>query len=192
MFGLAMKKKAAVSVAVSAVTPSVAEERAREAEASADTLARIVRISEEVAAQTAALDATAFRGLVEAHADAKRAASRAEEEARREARRAHVARMCEEHLDEDQWRAKLERALEAAARGEKEFLLVRFPSELCEDGGRMINAPDPDWPSTLRGPAADVYVRWRDELKPRGFGLVARILEFPGGFPGDAGIILTW
>jgi hypothetical protein len=192
MFGLAMKKKAAASVAVAAAAPSAAEVRAREAEASADTLARIVRISEEVAARTAALDATAFRGLVEAHADARRAALRAEEEARREARRAHVARMCEERLGDDAWRMKLERALEAAARGEKEYLLVRFPSELCEDGGRMINAPDPDWPSTLRGPAADVYARWREELKPRGFGLVARILEFPGGFPGDAGIILTW
>ena len=39
---------------------------------------------------------------------------------------------------------------------------------------RMINAPDPDWPETLRGPAADVYARWGDELKPRGFGLAAR------------------
>lgn len=189
MFGLAIRKKVAASVAAPAQT---IEDRAQEAEASAATLARMVRISDEIAAATAALDATAFRGLAEAHADARRSAVRAEEEARREARRAHVARMREERLDEDAWRTKLERALEAAARGEKEFLLLRFPSELCEDGGRMINAPDPDWPTTLRGQAADVHARWRDELKPRGFGLAARILEFPGGFPGDAGLTLTW
>jgi hypothetical protein len=56
----------------------------------------------------------------------------------------------------------------------------------------MINVPDPDWPSSLRGKAADLYERWQDELKPRGFGLSARILEFPGGFPGDVGMTLVW
>jgi hypothetical protein len=192
MFGLALRKKVADPVVAPATKADAAAARAREAEASADTMARIVRISDEVAAATAALDAVAFRGLAQAHADARRAALRAEEEARREARRARVAQLCDERLSEDEWRTKLERALEAAARGEKEFLLLRFPSELCEDGGRMINAPDPDWPSTLRGSAADVFARWHEELKPRGFGLVARILEFPGGFPGDAGLTLTW
>ncbi len=192
MFGLALRRKA-VETGTAASTPAKrGDDRAREAEASAEVLARIVRISDEVAAATAALDAIAFRGLAEAHADARRAALHAEEEARREARRIRVAQLRAERLDEDTWRTKLERALEAAARGEKEFLLIRFPSELCEDGGRMINAPDPGWPETLRGPAADVYARWRDELRPRGFGLAARILEFPGGFPGDAGLTLTW
>lgn len=191
MFGLTLKKKtAAATAAAPAIDPS--EARAREAEAAAATLSRIVRASDEAAAAIAALDAMVFRDLAAAHADARRAALRAEDEARREARRARVAQLAEERLSDDDWRIMLERALEAAARGEKEFLLFRFPSELCEDGGRMINAPDPDWPKTLRGPAADIHARWRDELKPRGFGLVARILEFPGGFPGDAGLSLTW
>ena len=187
MFGFATKKKT-VEAVVPTQVETVAESRAREAGA----LARIVRLSDELAAETAMLDATTFRSLVEAHADARRAALRAEELAMREARAARVAAMRAERLGEDDWRIRLERALEAAARGEKEYLLIRFPSELCEDGGRMINAPDPDWPGSLRGPAADVYARWHEELKPRGFGLVARILEFPGGFPGDAGIVLTW
>ena len=191
MFGLVSRKKVVAATTVAAANDAT-QDRAREAEATAATLARIVRISDEIAAATAALDAPAFRNLAEAHADARRSALRAEEEARREARKARVERLRAERLDEDSWRTKLERALEAAARGEKEYLLLRFPSELCEDGGRMINAPDPDWPETLRGPAADVYARWRDELKPRGFGLAARILEFPGGFPGDAGLTLTW
>ena len=192
MFGLVTRKKTVVTGRDAPTASEAAVARAREAEATADALARIVRLSDEMAATAAALDAPAFRGLAEAHADARRTALRAEEEARREARRVHVARLREERLTEEAWRTKLERALEAAARGEKEFLLLRFPSELCEDGGRMINAPDPDWPSTLRGPAADVFARWQDELKTRGFGLTARILEFPGGFPGDAGLCLTW
>ncbi|MDK9697856.1 MAG: hypothetical protein OEL76_15865 [Siculibacillus sp.] len=191
MFGLTLKKKVAIAVVDEpAIRPG--EARAREAEATAATLSRIVRVSDEAAAAIAALDAVTFRDLASAHADARRAALRAEEEARRAARRARVEQLAAERLSEDDWRTKLERALEAAARGEKEFLLIRFPSELCEDGGRMINAPDPDWPKTLRGPAADIHARWRDELKPRGFGLAARILEFPGGFPGDAGLSLTW
>lgn len=190
MFGLRIWTKAGTEAR--ATTVDAASVRADEAEASADTLARIVRLSEESAAATAVLDAGTFRTLVEAHADARRAARVAEEMARREARKARIAQLRAERLCEDDWRTKLERALEAAARGEKEFLLLRFPSELCEDGGRMINAPDPDWPSTLRGPAADVHARWVQELKPRGFGLVARILEFPGGYPGDAGLSLTW
>lgn len=192
MFGFAKKKTNEVSMSP-ATNAAVPEARAREAEAAAATLAHIVRLSDEISASAAAaLDATSFRGLVEAHADARRAALRAEEVARREAREARVARLREERLSDDEWRIHLERALEAAARGEKEYLLLRFPSELCIDGGRMINAPDPDWPSSLRGPAADVHARWRDELKERGFGLTARILEFPGGFPGDAGLSLTW
>ena len=190
MFGRESRAKAAVSTTLDGVPPGSA--RVNEAEAAASTLARIVRASDEAAAAVAALDAFAFRTLVEAHGDARRAALRAEEEARREARRAKVAEMRAERLDDDAWRIKLERALEAAARGEKEYLLLRFPSEMCDDGGRMINAPDPAWPTSLRGPAADIHDRWLAELKPRGFGLTARILEFPGGFPGDAGLTLTW
>lgn len=191
MFGLAIKKKTN-STAVAASGVGADEARAREAEASAAALAHIVRVADEAAATTASLDAAAFRTLVEAHAGARAAALRAEEAARREARALRVAQMRDEHLDEDAWRVRLERALEAAAHGEKEYLLLRFPSELCDDGGRMINAPDPDWPTSLRGPAADVYARWHAELKPRGFGLTARILEFPDGYPGDAGLSLTW
>ncbi|MER2607078.1 MAG: hypothetical protein ABTQ29_14685, partial [Siculibacillus sp.] len=130
--------------------------------------------------------------LVEAHDDAKRAQRAREAAMRAAARDDLVRRLAGERLSEAAWKAMLEHARAAAERGEKDFLLIRFPSALCADAGRMINAPDPNWPSSLRGPAADVYERWRDELKPAGFGLSARILEFPGGFPGDAGLTLTW
>lgn len=138
------------------------------------------------------VSAATFRRLVAAHEEAKRAAASREQAAREAARQALVAKLAAERLSDIEWRTLVEHAQAAAERGEKDFLLIRFPSALCDDGGRMINAPDPNWPTSLRGPAADVYERWRDELKPAGFGLLARILEFPGGYPGDAGIILTW
>jgi hypothetical protein len=192
MFGRLFQKQFIIADVGMPTPEPIAVERGREAEASVATLARIVRLSDEIAATTRALDAAGFRSLAESHAEARRTALHAEEVTLREVRRARVARMREERLGEGVWQAKVERALEAALRGENELLLLRFPSELCEDGGRMINAPDPDWPSTLRGPAAEIHALWQAELKPLGFGLTARILEFPDGFPGDAGISLTW
>jgi len=44
----------------------------------------------------------------------------------------------------------------------------------------------------LRGEAAELYLRWERELRPHGFQLIARGLEFPGGFPGDIGLFLVW
>jgi hypothetical protein len=70
--------------------------------------------------------------------------------------------------------------------------MLRFPSQLCSDGGRAINAPDPDWPKTLRGEAAELYLRWERELRPRHLHIAARVLEFPGGVPGDIGLFLCW
>ena len=70
--------------------------------------------------------------------------------------------------------------------------MTTFPAELCADGGRAINAPDPLWPSSLRGEPRDILERWRRELQPEGFGLAARIVTFPDGVPGDAALILSW
>jgi hypothetical protein len=63
---------------------------------------------------------------------------------------------------------------------------------LCTDGGRPVNAPLPGWPETLRGEAGEIYLRWKRDLKPSGFHLVARVLDFPGGMPGDIGLFLVW
>jgi hypothetical protein len=71
-------------------------------------------------------------------------------------------------------------------------MLLRFPGELCSDGGRAVNVPDPNWPQTLRGEAAEMYLRWERDLKPCGFHLAARIVDFPGGMPGNIGLFLIW
>ncbi|TBW39718.1 CBS domain-containing protein [Siculibacillus lacustris] len=138
------------------------------------------------------LSADAFRHLVELHEESDMAVRAEQQRARERATRDLVRRLADEHLSESEWNLMVERAKAAAERGEKDFLLLRFPAKLCSDGGRMINVPDPDWPTSLRGKAADVYERWLAQMKPRGFGLSARILEFPGGFPGDVGMTLTW
>jgi len=119
------------------------------------------------------------------HADA---ASRAAAELRRQ----EVKALIDQHITDSTWRAVCHHAREAAEHGEKEMLLLRFPSDLCTDGGRAINAPLPDWPKTLRGEAAEIYLRWQSDLKPSGFHLTARVLDFPGGKPGDIGLFLIW
>jgi CBS domain-containing protein len=96
------------------------------------------------------------------------------------------------HISEESWRNLIHGARAAAQQGLKEFMLLRFPSQLCSDGGRAINAPDPEWPGTLRGEAAEVYLRWSHDLKPQGFHLAARVMDFPDGMPGDIGLFLVW
>ncbi|MCI4677722.1 CBS domain-containing protein [Rhodoblastus acidophilus] len=83
-------------------------------------------------------------------------------------------------------------AREAARRGETGVVALTFPAALCDDGGRAINLPDRDWPASLRGKAADFFLRWDKELRPLGFALSARIANFPDGFPGDAELTLVW
>jgi CBS domain-containing protein len=133
-----------------------------------------------------------FRQLVAHHREevnAERARHHAEAV---EHRRNDVRRLIDTHVTDNEWNRLLHGAREAAERGESEFLLLRFPNQLCSDGGRAINAPDPEWPATLRGEAAELYLRWERELRPRRFHLVARVIDFPDGVPGDIGMFLTW
>jgi len=113
-------------------------------------------------------------------------------EAIAESRHQQVRELIDHHIVDSEWKAILQGAREAAEHGEKQFLLLRFPCDLCSDGGRAINAPLANWPETLRGEAAEIYLRWESDLKPHGFHLAARVLDFPGGFPGDIGLSLTW
>ena len=103
-----------------------------------------------------------------------------------------VADLIGKHISEDAWHTLIHGARAAAQQGLKEYQLLRFPSQLCSDGGRAVNAPDPEWPSTLRGEAAEVFQRWTHDLKPQGFHLAARVVDFPDGVPGDIGLFLVW
>jgi hypothetical protein len=103
-----------------------------------------------------------------------------------------IEAMSLEHLDKQVWVKLLDRAQAAAAQGESSFELIRFPCDLCSDGGRKIDVAEIDWPSTLRGEAAEVYARWERELRPGGFRLRAQIVEYLDGIPNNIALSLSW
>lgn len=107
-------------------------------------------------------------------------------------RRQRAKALIDAHVFDETWRQFLHQAREAAENGAAETMLLRFPSQLCLDGGRAINVAEPGWPTTLRGEPAELYLLWERELKPRGFMLSVRVLEFPDGKPGDIGLFLGW
>lgn len=133
-----------------------------------------------------------FRGLVADHEEQQTERRRKHGEELAEQRRHRIAELIDRHISEASWRALVHKARQAAEQGEKEFLLLRFPSGLCSDGGRAINSVRPEWTETLRGEAAELYLRWKHDLKPHGFTLSAQVLDFPGGMPGDIGLTLGW
>lgn len=138
------------------------------------------------------LAANDFRGLVE---DFHQGEMQHRDEAHRaaaETRRRKAKELVDEHVFDPCWRGMLHQARIAAENGQKECLLLRFPNQLCIDGGRAINVAEHGWPATLRGEPAEIYLRWEQDLKPRGFLLSARVLEFPDGKPGDIGLFLGW
>jgi hypothetical protein len=114
--------------------------------------------------------------------------ARAEAAHRREA----LKHLIEARFPDAKWQELMQRARAAAERGDREYLLARFPSDSCSDRGRAIVEQEPGWAHSLTGAAADLYRHFRTELQPQGFRLRAEILEFPGGIPGDFGLFLAW
>ncbi|MEN3286812.1 MAG: hypothetical protein V7634_1112 [Bradyrhizobium sp.] len=85
------------------------------------------------------------------------------------------------------------RVIQRAVRnGLTEVLVYRFPHTLCTDNGRAINQQEPGWEKTLTGIPQEIFKLWSDHLKPRGYRIRYQVLEFPGGLPGDIGIVIAW
>lgn len=80
----------------------------------------------------------------------------------------------------------------AAEAGQREILVVSFPSSWTTDRGRRINNSETDWPESLDGFAKRAYDYFATELRPAGYKVRAEILNFPGGIPGDVGLYLSW
>ncbi len=80
----------------------------------------------------------------------------------------------------------------AVSSGLTEVQVYRFPNELCTDRGRAINQMEPGWENTLTGVPKEIYELWRRHLRDRGYKLRVQIVDFPGGMPGDIGMILSW
>ena len=140
----------------------------------------------------ALLTADTFRHLVEASEQGKVDEKRAVAHAAELERLQQVKTMLQEHVSNEMWDTLMTHARVAAANGEKEIVLLTFPAGVCSDGARMINNADPAWSETLRGEAAEFHARWERDLKPAGFGLSARVLNYPRGTPGDVALVLAW
>jgi seryl-tRNA(Sec) selenium transferase len=76
--------------------------------------------------------------------------------------------------------------------GDKQALVLRFPSDWLPDQGRAITNHDKKWHDKLDGFAKRAYDFFKKELEPRGFQIRAEILDWPGGMPGDVGFFLQW
>lgn len=152
----------------------------------------IISIPQQPHDRCAVATATEFRELVAAHERQLELDREERQRAAVELRDQRIRELAKRRLTKSQWREMLHQARRSAAAGLTEYMLIRFPSQLCTDGGRAINAPDPHWPPTLRGEPADVFHRWRNELQPRGFRIAAQIIDFPEGMPGDAALFLIW
>ncbi len=131
-----------------------------------------------------------------AQRDARRAKDRADEENAR-LQRELAARKYAEALNAYRLTAEdkdtiMRKIAKAFADGEKEMMLFAFPSDLCTDDGRHINNGLDGWEETLPGAAKRIHEFWRDDLQPRGFRFFARIINFPGGMPGDVGVFFSW
>lgn len=70
--------------------------------------------------------------------------------------------------------------------------VYRFPHTLCTDNARAINQAEEGWENTLTGVPKEIYEFWRRQLKERGYHIRYEIVDYPGGMPGDVGIILSW
>ncbi len=137
--------------------------------------------------------AESFRGSERAFKDAQAQHIQDVKAAAAERRHEQVEKMINTKVSDSDWGELIHNAQKAAEHGEKQYLLLRFPSDLCTDDSRAINNPPNDtWPETLRGEAAEIYQRWNATLRPHGFNLSAQVLDFPQGKPGDVGLFLRW
>ena len=146
-----------------------------------------------IAARTVpSISAGGFRDLVTASEQAKIDEAAEAKRVMGLERKKQVAAVLEQRVTNESWQELLSHAELAARHGEKELLLLRFPSGVCSDGGRAIANVEEGWEKTLRGEASEIYRRWDHDLKPQGFGLEAPALSFANDRIGDFGLVLTW
>jgi len=70
--------------------------------------------------------------------------------------------------------------------------VYRFPHTLCSDNGRAVNQAEEGWEKTLTGIPKEIYEFWQRQLRSRGYHIRYEIIDYPGGMPGDVGVILSW
>ena len=103
---------------------------------------------------SAGLNAAAFRSLVEDFQSGAVQHNDATRRAEAEQRQLLAKQLIDTHVSDEVWQGLLHQARQSAEAGGKECMLLRFPNELCTDGGRAIDVAQENWPATLRGEAA--------------------------------------
>jgi uncharacterized membrane protein len=136
--------------------------------------------------------ASELQAMIVQEEEHEAAAAQHKREAARARRRQEIERFAQGNLSPDDIRAIVQRCTDAAQAGHDNIIAYRFPSEVCLDGGRAINNGEHDWPASLNGQPRAVYEYWQRVLRPAGYHISARILNYPGGVPGDVGFILSW
>lgn len=136
--------------------------------------------------------ASELQAMITREEEHEAAVAQHKREAARARRRQEMERLQRSKLSPDDIRAIVQRCTDAAQAGHDKVNAYRFPSEVCLDGGRAINNGERDWPASLTGQPRAVYEYWQNVLRPAGYHLQARILNYPGGVPGDVGFILSW
>ena len=86
-----------------------------------------------------------FKKLVQDFDRNQEKAQKETSSAAEEQQEGRVQELTDHHLSDDDWEETLSNARQAAERGQKEYMLQRFPSQLCSDGGRAINVAEPEW-----------------------------------------------
>ncbi|HVM80077.1 MAG TPA: hypothetical protein VMU06_13730 [Stellaceae bacterium] len=113
-------------------------------------------------------------------------------EAEEERKKKLIAELSARKVTPDRMQNAIRILRELATAGQNEVMVLRFPNDLCTDGGRAINNSEATWPQTLRGFPREVYETWAKEFKDKGYRMTAKIVDFPGGKPGDVGIYMSW
>ena len=106
--------------------------------------------------------------------------------------RDYVDHFLHDHLVRKDFKEMRRKVLDAARHGRFETMVMRFPSALCTDDGRAVNNQLEGWESTLPGKAHEAYEVWRQVGRDKGFRLIARVLDYPDGKPGDVGLFVSW
>ncbi|QIG99616.1 MULTISPECIES: hypothetical protein [unclassified Bradyrhizobium] len=130
-----------------------------------------------------------------AHQEAEKAEEHAKRAAAAEAeKRALIERLSKPSgLSEDEKVKLASTVIQRAVRnGLTEVQVYRFPNTLCTDKGRAINQMEAGWEKTLTGIPKEIYQLWADYLQPRGYRIRYQVVEYPGGMPGDIGIVIAW
>lgn len=78
----------------------------------------------------------------------------------------------------------------AVENGQMSVQVFRFPHSLCTDNGRAINQAEAGWEKTLTGIPKEIYDFWKRQLQPRDYHIRYETINYPGGMPGDIGIVL--